>query len=37
MKQEIIGWQCHQQDHMQIICNSLQTHNHTSITSSLNF
>jgi len=30
------GWQWHQLDHMQIICTSLQTHNHTS-TSSLNF
>jgi len=30
------GWQWHQLDHMQIICTSLQTDNHTS-TSSLNF
>jgi len=33
---ETIGWQWHQLDHMQIICTSLQTDNHTS-TSSLNF
>jgi len=26
-----MGWQWHQQDHMQIICTSLQTDNHTSI------
>jgi len=25
-----MGWQCHQLDHMQIICTSLQTDNHTS-------
>jgi len=36
IKQETMGWQRHQLDHMQIICTSLQTHNHTS-TSSLNF
>jgi len=36
MKQEITEWQWHQLDHMQIICTSLQTDNHTS-TSSLNF
>jgi len=30
------GWQCHQLDHMQIICTSLQTDNHTR-TSSLVF
>jgi len=36
MKQEVIGWQWHQLDHMQIICTSLQTDNNTS-TSSLNF
>jgi len=35
-KQEKTRWQWHQQDHMQIICTSLQTDNHTSI-SSLNF
>jgi len=35
-KQEIMGWQWHQLDHMQIICNSLQTNNHAS-TWSLNF
>jgi len=36
MKQEVMGWQWHQLDHMQIIYTSLQTDNHTS-TSSLNF
>jgi len=35
LKQEMMGWQWHQLDHMQIICTSLQTHNHAS-TSSLN-
>jgi len=35
-KQEIMGWQWHQLDHMQIICTSLQTDNYAS-TSSLNF
>jgi len=34
MKQEMMGWQRHQLDHMQITCTSLQTDNHT-ITSSL--
>ena len=32
----VLGWQWHQLDHMQTICISLQTDNHTS-TSSLNF
>jgi len=36
MKQETMGWQWHQLDHIQIICTSLQTDNHAS-TSSLNF
>jgi len=27
MKQEMMGWQWHQLDHMQIICTSLQTDN----------
>jgi len=36
MKQEMIGWQWHQLDHMQIICTSLQADNHASI-SSLSF
>jgi len=36
MKQEMIGWHWHQLDHMQIICNSLQTDNNAS-TSSVNF
>jgi len=35
MKQEIMGWQWHQLDNMQIICTSLQIHNHAG-TSSLN-
>jgi len=30
MKQDMMGWQWHQLDHMQIICTSLQTDNHTS-------
>jgi len=30
MKQEMIGWQWHQTDHMQIIGTSLQTDNHAS-------
>ena len=36
LKQEMMGWQCHQLDHMQINCTSLQTDNHGS-TSLLNF
>ena len=36
MKQEMMGWQRHQLDHMQTICTSLQTDNHAS-TSSLIF
>jgi len=36
MKQDMMGWQWHQLDHMQIICTSLQTRNHAS-TSSLKF
>jgi len=36
MKQQMMGWQWHQLDHMQIICTSLPTDNHAS-TSSLNF
>jgi len=36
MKQEMMGWQWHQQNHMQIICTSLQTDNHSSA-SPLNF
>ena len=34
--QEMMGWQWHQLDHMQIICTSLQTDNHAS-TSPLSF
>jgi len=30
MKQEMMEWQWHQLGHMQIICISLQTDNHTS-------
>jgi len=33
MKQEVMGWQWHQLDHMHIICTSLQTDNHTSTSS----
>ena len=36
MKQEMMGWQWHQLDHMQIMCTSLQTDSHAS-TSLLNF
>ena len=39
MKQETMGfwgWQCYQLDHVQTICTSLQTDNHSN-TSSLNF
>jgi len=36
VKQEMMGWQWHQLDHMQIICTSLQTDNHAS-SSSLTF
>jgi len=36
MQQQMTGWQWHQLDHMQIICHSLQTDNHTS-TSPLSF
>jgi len=30
MKQEMMGWQWHQLDHMQFTCTSLQTDNHAS-------
>jgi len=36
MKQEMMGWQWHRLDHIQIIYTSLQTGNYTS-TLSLNF
>jgi len=36
MKQEMMGWQWHQLDCMQIICTLLKTDNHAS-TSSLSF
>jgi len=36
LEQEMMGWQWHQLDHMQIICTSLQTDNHTR-TSPLSF
>jgi len=29
-EQQMMGWQWHQLDHMQIICTSLQTDNHAS-------
>jgi len=35
-EQEMMGWQWHRLDHMQIICASLETDNHAS-TSSLSF
>jgi len=31
LKQEIMGWQWHQLDHMQMICTALQTDNHPSL------
>jgi len=37
MKQEMMGLQWHQLDHMQIICTPLQTDNHAITPSSLNF
>jgi len=30
LEQEIMGWQWHQLDHMQVICTSLHTDNHAS-------
>jgi len=36
LKQEMMGWQWQQLDHMQIICTTLQTDNHAS-TPSLSF
>jgi len=36
LQQEMMGWQWHQLDHMQINCTSLQTNNHSS-TSPLHF
>jgi len=33
MKQEMMGWQWHQLDYMQIICTSFQTDNHASTSS----
>jgi len=36
LKQEMMGWQWHQLDHMQIICTSLETDNHAT-TSPLSF
>jgi len=36
LEQEMMGWQWHQLDHMQISCTSLQTDNHAS-TSTLSF
>jgi len=34
MKQEMMGWQWHQLDHMQIICTLLQTDNHANTSTS---
>ena len=28
LEQQMVGWQCHQLDHMQTICTSLQTDHH---------
>jgi len=36
IEQEMMGWQWHQLDYVQIICTSLQTDNHV-ITSSISF
>jgi len=36
MKQEVMWWQWHQMDHMQMICTSIQSADHGS-TSSLKF
>jgi len=36
LEQEMMGWQWHQLDHMQIICTSLQRDNH-AITTPLSF
>jgi len=33
MKQVMTGWQWHQLDHTQIVCTSLQTDSHASISS----
>jgi len=33
MKQEKIGWQCHQLHHMQVICTLVQADNHASTSS----
>jgi len=33
IKQEMMGWQWHQLDHMQVISTLLQTDNHASTTS----
>jgi len=35
MKQEMMGWQWHQLNHMQIICTALQTDNHVNTSVSL--
>jgi len=37
MKQEMLGWQWHQLDHMQITFTSLYTDNHVSISSLIFF
>jgi len=37
MKQEMMGWQWHQLDHLQIVCTSLQTDNYASTLLSVSF
>jgi len=36
LEQEMMGWQWHQLDDMQLICTSLQTDNHASISQRVN-
>ena len=35
LEQEMMGWQWHQLDHMQVICTSLQTDNHSACTANI--
>jgi len=37
LQQEMMGWQWHQLDHMQIICTSLQTYSHASTPSLIQY
>jgi len=37
MKQEMMGWQWHQLDHMPLICTSLQRDNHAGISTHHSF